>query len=174
MVENVQNYIKSLNFGYRKELVKRKVKYYNAFAEFLDSKTVKITHKNGKVEEIKGRNFIIAVGGRPAYPNIPGKFWQNSHLFLLLYGDFLLVDILGAREYCITSDDLFSLRKNPGKTLIIGASYIALECGGFLAGLKYDVTIMVSGFVLIYNYRTSFFVRYWMTIWYVIEVMWKM
>ncbi|KAL0271435.1 UNVERIFIED_CONTAM: hypothetical protein PYX00_008532 [Menopon gallinae] len=125
MVENIQNYIKSLNFGYRKELNKRKVKYYNAFAEFLDSKTVKITHKNGKVEELKGRNFIIAVGGRPAYPDIPG-----------------------AREYCITSDDLFSLKENPGKTLIIGASYIALECGGFLAGLKFDVTIMVRSILL--------------------------
>lgn len=36
----------------------------------------------------------------------------------------------------------------PGKTLVIGASYIALECGGFLTGLGYDVSIMVRSQVL--------------------------
>lgn len=67
------------------------------------------------------QNFIIAVGGRPKYPDIPG-----------------------AKEYGISSDDLFSLQKSPGKTLIVGASYIALECAGFLAGFGIDVTVMVS------------------------------
>ena len=64
---------------------------------------------------------MVAVGGRPRYPDIPG-----------------------AREFGITSDDLFSLPHAPGKTLLVGASYIALECAGFLAGLGYDVTVMVS------------------------------
>lgn len=49
----------------------------------------------------------------------------------------------GAKEFGITSDDIFSLEKPPGRTLIVGASYIALECGGFLRGLGFDVTIMV-------------------------------
>ncbi len=57
-------------------------------------------------------SFILATGGRPKYPDIPG-----------------------AREFGITSDDLFSLPKSPGKTLLVGASYIALECAGFLHGL---------------------------------------
>lgn len=64
---------------------------------------------------------MIATGGRPRYPDIPG-----------------------AKEYCITSDDIFSLPHAPGKTLLIGASYIALECAGFLAGLGYDTTVMVN------------------------------
>lgn len=38
-------------------------------------------------------------------------------------------------EYCITSDDLFSLEENPGETLVLGGGYIAIECAGFLAGL---------------------------------------
>lgn len=46
---------------------------------------------------------VIATGGRPSYPDFPG-----------------------AKEYCITSDDLFWLPQNPGKTLCVGASYIAL------------------------------------------------
>lgn len=47
-----------------------------------------------------------------------------------------------------TSDDLFSLSYCPGKTLVIGASYVALECGGFLAGLGLDVTVMVRSILL--------------------------
>lgn len=70
-------------------------------------------------EEINGKYILIAVGGRPNYMDIPG-----------------------AVEYGITSDDLFSLDKEPGKTLILGAGYIALECAGFLNGIGYDVTVM--------------------------------
>lgn len=33
-------------------------------------------------------------------------------------------------ELAITSDDIFSLKKHPGKTLVVGASYVALECAG--------------------------------------------
>ena len=39
-------------------------------------------------------------------------------------------------------------RTPPGKTLVIGASYVALECGGFLTALHYDVTIMVRSILL--------------------------
>ena len=46
------------------------------------------------------------------------------------------------------SDDLFSLPYCPGKTLLIGASYVALECAGFLAGLGLDVTVMVRSILL--------------------------
>ena len=65
-------------------------------------------------------DFVVAVGGRPKYPDVPG-----------------------AKEYAITSDDLFSLENHPGSTLIVGASYIALECAGFLKGIGVDVTVMV-------------------------------
>ena len=58
------------------------------------------------------------------------------------------MDIPGAKEYGITSDDLFSLPAPPGKTLIVGASYVALECAGFLAGLGFDVTVMVRSILL--------------------------
>ncbi len=30
----------------------------------------------------------------------------------------------------MTSDDIFSLKAPPGKTLVVGASYVALECAG--------------------------------------------
>lgn len=40
------------------------------------------------------------------------------------------------------------MKKAPGKILIIGASYIALECGGFLHSFGFDVTIMVRSILL--------------------------
>jgi len=51
-------------------------------------------------------------------------------------------------EHCITSDDLFSLKYNPGKTLCVGASYVSLECAGFLKGIGIDVTVMVRSILL--------------------------
>ncbi len=68
---------------------------------------------------------VIAVGGRPNYEAIKG-----------------------AREYAITSDDLFWLEKSPRKTLVVGASYVALECAGFLTHIGCDTTLMVRSIFL--------------------------
>jgi thioredoxin reductase (NADPH) len=38
--------------------------------------------------------------------------------------------------------------KPPGKTLVVGASYVALECAGFLTSLGYDTTVMVRSILL--------------------------
>jgi pyruvate/2-oxoglutarate dehydrogenase complex dihydrolipoamide dehydrogenase (E3) component len=40
------------------------------------------------------------------------------------------------------------MQKKPGKTLVVGASYVALECAGFLAGIGFDVTVMVRSILL--------------------------
>lgn len=125
LVENVQMHIYSLNYGYRTQLRSKKVTYYNKLAKVLDNHTIELTDSKGKVETVTADKILIAVGGRPNYPNLPG-----------------------AREYCITSDDLFSLKEEPGKTLIIGASYIALETAGFLQAIGFDVTVMVRSVLL--------------------------
>lgn len=121
----VSDYIGSLNWGYRVALRDKKVEYVNAFAEFVDPTTIKAVNKNQKETFYTAERFVIATGERPRYLGIPGD-----------------------KEYCITSDDLFSLPYCPGKTLVIGASYVALECGGFLHGLGLDVTIMVRSILL--------------------------
>lgn len=99
--------------------------YLNSYAKFLDHHSVAAVNHDGKQSTITAEKFIIATGGRPRYPDIPG-----------------------AKEYCITSDDLFSLPYPPGKTLVVGASYVALECAGFLKALGFDVTIMVRSILL--------------------------
>lgn len=40
------------------------------------------------------------------------------------------------------------MKKAPGKTLVVGASYVALECAGFLTALGYDTTVMVRSILL--------------------------
>ncbi|KAG7160028.1 Thioredoxin reductase 1- cytoplasmic-like [Homarus americanus] len=125
MVEGIQSHIGSLNWGYRVALRDKKVTYLNAYATFTDEHTLKTVDRRGKEKVITSDKFLLAMGGRPRYPDIPG-----------------------AKEHCITSDDIFSLPHPPGKTLLVGASYIALECAGFLAGLGYDTTVMVRSILL--------------------------
>ena len=47
MVQNVQKHVKSLNWGYKVEMMKLEVKYYNAFASFVDRHTIKLKMGNG-------------------------------------------------------------------------------------------------------------------------------
>uniref|UniRef100_A0A8C5BXF8 thioredoxin-disulfide reductase (NADPH) n=1 Tax=Gadus morhua TaxID=8049 RepID=A0A8C5BXF8_GADMO len=108
MKEAINNYIGSLNWGYRVALRDKNVNYVNAYAEFVEPHKIKVPATT-----------------KPRYLGIPGD-----------------------KEFCITSDDLFSLPYCPGKTLLIGASYVALECAGFLAGLGLDVTVMVRSILL--------------------------
>ncbi len=76
----------------------RKVEYINGLGYFKDPHTIGAVLKNNTEKAVTAKNVVIAVGGRPRYPNIPG-----------------------AVEYGITSDDIFSLDREPGKTLVVGA-----------------------------------------------------
>lgn len=68
---------------------------------------------------MKAKNFVIAAGNRPReYPGLEEL-----------------------AQHAITSDDLFSLSEDPGKTLVIGGGYIAVECAGFLHGLGKEVLL---------------------------------
>ncbi|XP_061459351.1 thioredoxin reductase 2, mitochondrial isoform X2 [Rhineura floridana] len=73
------------------------------------------------------------------YFNLKGRFVDAHTICGLAKGG---KEIAGAQEYGITSDDLFWLKKSPGKTLVVGASYVALECAGFLTGLGLNATVM--------------------------------
>ncbi|XP_074644257.1 thioredoxin reductase 1, cytoplasmic-like isoform X2 [Tubulanus polymorphus] len=125
MKDAIQAHIGSISFSFRVELRTKSVTYLNAYGEFVDQHKLKTTNKRGKVTEITSEKFILATGMRPRYLDIPG-----------------------AKEYAITSDDLFSLPYAPGKTLCIGASYVSLECAGFLTSLGMDVTVMVRSILL--------------------------
>jgi len=85
----------------------------------LDAHTVECSTAAGERSKITARRILIAVGGRPSIPKIPGA------------------------ELGVTSDDVFFLERHPGETLLIGASYIALELASFLQGLGCATTVFV-------------------------------
>ncbi|XP_052498836.1 thioredoxin reductase 3 isoform X1 [Budorcas taxicolor] len=125
MTEAIQSHVGSLSWGRRLALRENAVTYVNSYGEFVEHHKVKATNERGQEALYTAAKFVIATGQRPRYLGIPGD-----------------------REHCITSDDLFSLPYCPGTTLVVGASYVALECAGFLAGLGLEVTVMVRSVLL--------------------------
>ena len=101
-----------------------KVKYLNAYATFTDDHTVSAVDKKGKVSAITADTIVLATGGRPRALSIPGA------------------------EHTISSDDIFSLKTPPGNTLVVGASYVALECAGFIHGVGQKATVMMRSIPL--------------------------
>jgi thioredoxin reductase (NADPH) len=104
------------------------VQYINAYGTLVDGTTVQCTNPKEKksVATLTAKVIVLATGCRPTFP----------------------MDIPGAIEYGISSDDLFWLKKSPGKTLVVGGSYVALECAGFLRELGLDVTVLVRSILL--------------------------
>ncbi|CAL4916658.1 unnamed protein product [Urochloa decumbens] len=82
--------------------------------KIVDSHTVSV---DGKLYTAK--NILIAVGGRPSKPNIPGI------------------------EHVIDSDAALDLPSRPEKIAIVGGGYIALEFAGIFNGLKSDVHVFI-------------------------------
>eukprot|EP01065_Artemidia_motanka_P045452 TRINITY_DN6686_c0_g1_i1.p1 TRINITY_DN6686_c0_g1~~TRINITY_DN6686_c0_g1_i1.p1 ORF type:complete len:528 (+),score=172.55 TRINITY_DN6686_c0_g1_i1:99-1682(+) len=127
---NVQAHVHGLNKASLVELreaggASKGVHYKNALGRLSGRHSVVCTDRRGHKETITGRRIILAMGGRPRYPDIPG-----------------------AKEYGITSDEIFQLEKNPGETLVVGASYIALECAGFLTGIGCSTTVLMRSIPL--------------------------
>jgi len=125
LTQSVENHIKSVNWVTRVDLRDKKVEYVNGLGYFKDDHTVVAVLKNKTEKVLTAKNIVIATGLRPRYPDVPG-----------------------ALEHGITSDDIFSLKREPGKTLVVGAGYIGVECAGFLNTFGYDTTVMVRSVVL--------------------------
>ncbi|KAL4220178.1 hypothetical protein ACF0H5_020586 [Mactra antiquata] len=107
-------YIKRLNGIYESNLEKAKVEKIVGHAKFVDSNTVEV---NG--ENISAKHILIATGGRPLLPSIPGG------------------------EHAITSDGFFDLEDLPKKVVVVGAGYIAVELAGIFNALGADTSICI-------------------------------
>lgn len=85
---------------------------------FVDPHTVAVT-TDGQTQNITGDKILVATGGRPDLPEIPGM------------------------ELCITSDGFFEMEDLPTKAVVVGAGYIAVELAGVLNGLGVDTHLVV-------------------------------
>ena len=102
---------------YRKLLATAGVEIFDTRASLKDAHTV--TLSTGK--DVTAKHILIATGGRPVLPDIPGA------------------------ELGITSNDIFLLDELPKSILIIGGGYIASEFAGILNGLGVKVTQFYRG-----------------------------
>jgi len=72
-------------------------------------------------ERVRAKNILIATGGRPNMPDLPGI------------------------EHAISSNEAFDLPEFPKRIVIAGGGYIAVEFAGIFAGLGAEVTIIYRG-----------------------------
>ncbi|MDB1122541.1 glutathione-disulfide reductase [Vibrio algarum] len=114
LVENRQAYIGRIHQSYDNVLGKNKIEVIKGFAKFVDEKTVEV---NGEL--YTAEHILVAVGGRPSIPNIPGA------------------------EYGIDSNGFFELMEQPKRVAVIGAGYIAVEIAGVLHSLGTKTDLFV-------------------------------
>lgn len=114
LIKSRDAYINRVHQSYDRILAKNNVDVIHGYAKFIDSKTVEV---NG--EQYSADHILVAVGGKPIVPNIPGA------------------------EYGITSDGFFALKELPKRVAVVGAGYIACEIAGVLHALGAKVTQFV-------------------------------
>lgn len=114
LIENRQAYIDRIHASYSRGFESNGVTLINGFAKFVDARTVEV---NG--EKITADHIVIATGGYPAIPNIPGA------------------------EYGITSDGFFELHEQPKRVAVIGAGYIGVELAGVMHALGSETHLIV-------------------------------
>ena len=107
-------YIDRIHTSYNNVLGKNQVDVIKGFARFVDAKTVEV---NGEI--VTADHILIATGGRPIHPSIPGA------------------------EYGIDSDGFFELPALPKRVAIVGAGYIAVELAGVINGLGAEAHLFV-------------------------------
>lgn len=114
LIESRTAYIDRIHQSYDRVLGNNKVDVISGFARFVDAHTVEV---NG--ETYTADHILIATGGRPVVPTIPGA------------------------EYGITSDGFFELDDLPKRVAVVGAGYIAVELAGVLNGLGSEAHLFV-------------------------------
>ena len=101
---------------YRNLLRNAGVDTYDQRAKLLDQNTVVIGKK-----KFTARKILIATGGRPFRPDIPGI------------------------ENALVSDDIFNLEKLPKSIAIIGGGYIACEMASIMNGFGVNTKLIYRG-----------------------------
>lgn len=114
MITVVNNEVTRLNGIYQGMLDKSKVELVQGYATFIDAHTIKVGDRQLTADKI-----LVAVGGHPVKPDIPGI------------------------EYAITSDDIFHLKEQPQRLVILGGGYIGTEFACILNGLGSQITQII-------------------------------
>ncbi|MDS4059239.1 MAG: glutathione-disulfide reductase, partial [Candidatus Contendobacter sp.] len=107
-------FVNNLNEWYLGYLAEAGVTLIRGLARFVDAHTLMVGGERCRADHI-----VIATGGRPQTPNLPGA------------------------QFGITSDGFFELNACPARVAIVGSGYIAMELAGMLQALGAEVTLLV-------------------------------
>ncbi len=118
LIANKDKEIDRLNAAYTRNLERAGVELFHSRAELSGPHTIRLT-ADGR--EVTAETILIATGGRPWMPDIPGV------------------------AYGISSDEAFHLAEVPKRILIVGGGYIAVEFAGIFAGLGSRVKLAYRG-----------------------------
>jgi glutathione reductase (NADPH) len=111
--------LNQLHIGF---LEKAGVELVRGWGRFADANTVSVVDPSGSEQQrLRAERILIAVGGRPHRPEIPGA------------------------ELGWVSDDMFNLERLPERVVVVGAGFIACEFACILNGLGVQVTQLVRG-----------------------------
>lgn len=116
LINNKNIEIQRLNGIYEKLLVNSGVNLLNGHAKLVDAHTVDVDGKQYTAEHI-----LIAVGGWPQVPDVPG------------------------REHATDSNQVFFLKEQPKRVLVIGGGYIAVEFASVFDGLGSETQLAYRG-----------------------------
>lgn len=116
LINNKNHEISRLNGVYEKLLKNSGVTLFDGKGTFVDEHTVSVNGTHHTAERI-----IIATGGWPNVPDIPGK------------------------EHIITSNEAFFLDDLPEIITIVGGGYIAVEFAGIFNGLGVETHLIYRG-----------------------------
>jgi len=109
-------YVLRLTGMYESNLNKRHIEIVRGKGSFVDAHTVEVAGRR-----LTAPHILIAVGGRPMRPDIPGG------------------------ELGITSDGFFDLEKRPERVAVVGSGYIAIELTGIFCSLGAKATLVLRG-----------------------------
>jgi glutathione reductase (NADPH) len=121
LIRNKDVEIARLNDIYRGLLTNAGVKTFDARAALADAHTVLLSTG----ERFTAERILIATGGWPNIPDVPGK------------------------ELAISSNEAFHLPDLPSRVLIVGGGYIAVEFAGIFSGLGAEVTLIHRGMAIL-------------------------
>ena len=120
MIGRKQSVVDQTTAGIDFLMKKNKIEVFHGLGSFKDATTIKITAKDGSVEEISSKNTIIATGSKPS--TLP----------------FINID----KERIITSTEALKLKEVPKHMIVIGGGVIGLELGQVYRRLGAEVTIV--------------------------------
>ena len=123
LFRRVRAEVDRLNHLHLNFLEKAGVERIDGWGRFLSDQTIGIaTERDGPIQrELSAGRVLVAVGGRPVRPDIPGV------------------------EHTWISDDMFNLETLPQDVVVVGAGFIACEFACILRGLGVKVTQVVRG-----------------------------